>query len=648
MIENILTPIVRELGLGILLRATVILAVAAILTFRLKKSSAAVRYNVWGSAFFMLIILPIVSHTVPAWTVLEIDGPAVTVPAYSDDGMVSASRAKTRPDVSGRVGTGDARGTVSRNSGRAAVLDPEEAGNTKRAGRKTDASNAAPAYAYRPASRDARAALSRVFIVALFSMWLLVTAVLISRFIMQLLEVGGITRRAILVERGGLGGEVRNLIASLDVRRRVRVMLSEEVSMPFAWGLFNPAIILPIDAGEWPEDRVRSVMTHELAHIARWDYLIHIVIEMVRALYWPNPIVWFAARKCVMERERACDDFALRDGTPSVDYALHLLHIARTQIEGSVPVPAVTMAGEPGLKERIGYVMNGKMNRSPMRKGMFMITTALIVLLVLPLGSMAIRTNKWNIPDTRGLIRQLSEGRNPTERSMAAWWLGEHETKRAVDPLLDALKDDSRIVRLASAWALGEIKDRNSIDGLIEMLETDGDLLAREMAVLALGEIEDPSAVEAIEDAYESDEELALAVVWALGEIARRGDDDSEDLREEIIDNLGKRHWNNEEVWTGTLKRKSPRSRDVENLIKDLAKGDEDDKLEAAFGLGIVGIRQNFETTNEVESAVRALITALEDPEAEVRAMAIWALDEINPSRKKASYRYGGKRQDTW
>lgn len=632
--ENILTPVVRELGVGILIRATVILAVAAILTFRLKKSSAAVRYAIWATAFFMLIIVPIVSCTVPHWTVFEIDGPAATLPVYSGDGMVSASRAKMQPNDSGNIGTAYSSETGTGSSERAAVYNPERAGTTRPAGRKTDESSAAPAHAYRPERRDAKAASSMLLIIALFSTWGLVAAVLASRFIKQLLEVGGITKRAIPVGRGRLGSEIINLIVSLDIRRRVRVMLSEEVSMPFAWGLFNPVIILPIDAGEWPEDRIHSVITHELAHIARWDYLIQMVIETVRALYWPNPIVWFAARTCVMERERACDDFALRDGTPSVDYASHLLHIARMQIEANMPVPAVSMAGEPGLKKRIDYVMNGKMNRLPMRKGMFMITAALLVFLVLPIGTMAIRINRWSIPGTNRLIGQLREGGNPAERSMAAWWLGEHETGRAVSPLLAALKDDSRIVRLTSAWALGEIKDRDSVDGLIEMLETDSDLLVREMALLALGEIEDPYAVDALEDAYESDGRLALAVVWALGEIAGRGDDDADYLREEIIERLGERHWKNEEVWTGHLKSRLPRSRNAETLIKDLAKGNEDDRRKAAFALGGMGIRQNYETMNEVESAVHALIAALEDPVPEVRAMAIWALDEINPSRR--------------
>jgi beta-lactamase regulating signal transducer with metallopeptidase domain/HEAT repeat protein len=597
MIDSIVEPIVRGLGLSIFIMATAIMAVAGVLTYKFKKSSAEIRYTIWGVAFFLLIILPVAS-TVPTWMVLEIDGLTTTVPVYPDNGNMGESIVK-----------------ASQN--------------------EFDAATAAPVDVVRTDSRNMTPAGSKVIFVVLFSTWLLVTLFLISRFILQILRVGGITRRALRVNGGKLGGDIDHLMTSLGIRRRMRVMLSGEVSMPFAWGIFHPVIILPGDAAEWPQDRIHSVLTHELAHIDRWDYPIHIIIEIVRALYWPNPIVWFAARKSVMERERACDDFALRSGTSYVDYAEHLLHIAKIQIEGNIPVAAVTMAGEPGLKERISHVMNRKMNRAPMRRGVLLITSALIALLALPIGSTAVKKSSWMIPETKGLIKQLSESKNAGERSVAAWWLGEHETRKAVGSLVDALEDKSRSVRLTSAWALGEIKDRDSIDGLIEALESEEDLLVKEMTVLALGEIEHRSAVDALVAAYESDEQLALVVIWALGEIARRGSDDADDARVEIIDDLGERPWRNEQVWTGTLKKKRLRSKDVESLIEDLSNEDGDGRCQAAFALGRLGIEQDYETMAEVEMAVRALIHALEDPAPEVRAMAIWSLDEVNPSRKK-------------
>jgi beta-lactamase regulating signal transducer with metallopeptidase domain len=610
MIDSIVEPLVRGLGLSIFIMATAIMTLAGILTYGFKKSSAEIRYTIWGVAFFLLIILP-VTPMVPNWIVLQIDDLTTSVPVYPDQGNVNESAAKVARGESG------------------------EAVETKTAGWTAGTTTATPLEAVQSNPMNAAPMWGKVIVVILFSTWLLVTSFLVGRFIYQILYVGGITRRAVRVSGGKLGGEINYIMSSLGIRRRMRVMLSGEVSMPFAWGIFHPVIILPGDAEEWPEDRIHSVLIHELAHINRWDYPIHIIIEIVRALYWPNPIVWIAARKSVMERERACDDFALRSGTSYADYAEHLLHIAKMQIEGDTQVAAVTMAGEPGLMERISHVMNRQMNRAPVRKGSLLIASTLIALLALPIGSIAVKKNSWRIPKTKGLIRQLSESKNADERSMAAWWLGEHETRKAVESLVDALEDDARPVRLTAAWALGEIKDRDSIDGLIQALETEKDLLVKEMTILALGEIEHRSAIGALEDAYQSDERVALAVIWALGEIAHRSDA-ADEVRDEIIEDLGDRPWRNEQVWAGTLRKKWPRSKDVESLIENLSKEDEDGRCEAAFALGKVGIEQEYETMDEVESAVRALIDALEDPAPEVRAMAVWSLDEINPSRKKA------------
>ncbi len=48
-------------------------------------------------------------------------------------------------------------------------------------------------------------------------------------------------------------------------------------------------------AAQWPEDRRRIVLSHELAHIARHDWFLQICAELTRAIYWFHPLVWLAA-----------------------------------------------------------------------------------------------------------------------------------------------------------------------------------------------------------------------------------------------------------------------------------------------------------------------------------------------------------------
>ena len=80
------------------------------------------------------------------------------------------------------------------------------------------------------------------------------------------------------------------------------------------WGFFRPTILLPADASNWQEERLRAVLLHELAHIQRNDWESQLIAQVMCAVYWFNPLVWFAARRMRVEAERACDDHVLNAG----------------------------------------------------------------------------------------------------------------------------------------------------------------------------------------------------------------------------------------------------------------------------------------------------------------------------------------------
>src|SRR5207244_6836031 len=54
----------------------------------------------------------------------------------------------------------------------------------------------------------------------------------------------------------------------MDVGRAVRFLSSREHTMPMAFGIRRPAILIPAIADEWTEDRRVAVLLHELAHVA--------------------------------------------------------------------------------------------------------------------------------------------------------------------------------------------------------------------------------------------------------------------------------------------------------------------------------------------------------------------------------------------
>ena len=76
--------------------------------------------------------------------------------------------------------------------------------------------------------------------------------------------------------------------------------------------------MLPVAAQDWSDEQLRSVLLHELAHIKRRDVLGQLLAQFACALHWFNPLVWFAAWRLHVERERACDDLVLAKRRPSV------------------------------------------------------------------------------------------------------------------------------------------------------------------------------------------------------------------------------------------------------------------------------------------------------------------------------------------
>ncbi len=287
--------------------------------------------------------------------------------------------------------------------------------------------------------------------------------------------------------------------------------------------------------------------------------------------------------------------------------------------------------------------MNRNRDRSAVHSGRLLLIVFAALIFVMSLAALAIWAASWRIPSSKELVRELQGDQDPMVRRHAAWWLGEHEYRGAVSALIEALSDESADVRLVAAWALGEIKDEYSIPALVRTLD-DEDLLVREMAVLAIGEIENPSAVPVLSDVFDEEKELRGAVIWALGEIRGK---EARIARDEAFDKWGRRSWKNDQVWAGNLYKdakvrgsKERRevdwphySEDLGKLLDQLRTGSEEERRRAAFNLGLIGVADRWESMPDLEQAVAGLLDALRDPVPEVRAMAIWSLDETNPSR---------------
>jgi TonB family protein len=133
------------------------------------------------------------------------------------------------------------------------------------------------------------------------------------------------------------------------------------------WGLRTPQLLLPAAANHWPDTRVRVVLTHELAHVARYDWLWLVLMEVARTLYCWHPLMWLAVRQARREAEHACDDRVLLHEAHPSDYATVLVDLARqTGPPQSSVVTAMTNASF--LERRISTMLDISINRKPVAR----------------------------------------------------------------------------------------------------------------------------------------------------------------------------------------------------------------------------------------------------------------------------------------
>lgn len=314
-----------------LLKAAVILCAAGILAALLRRASAASRHLVWTCALAAVLMLPVVSYWVPAWRI-----PVFTITAASSfERPVDGFQDRKALPLAFRGSTG---GTVVAS----------------------------------PTARDGSGGLLRE-IVGLVGphwftlLWLAGMSIVLSRLAAGHLAVHRAGRRAAAATNAPWFSLARSLAGDLGIAR-VEFRRGSDVSTPMTWGICRPVVLLPADADDWPDERLRIVLLHELAHVKRADCLTHMLAQIACAVHWPNPLAWSAARRARAERERACDDLVLAWGTAREAYASELLAMARAMksaaLSSSMARAGLAMAHRSQLEGRLMAILDPSVPRS--------------------------------------------------------------------------------------------------------------------------------------------------------------------------------------------------------------------------------------------------------------------------------------------
>jgi beta-lactamase regulating signal transducer with metallopeptidase domain len=105
---------------------------------------------------------------------------------------------------------------------------------------------------------------------------------------------------------------VASMAASLRISRPLDVRVCAQLAMPFTARALKPIVWLPMAAlTQLTPVQCEALLAHELAHVARWDWIWNGMQRFIEALLFFHPGVWWLSGRIRREREHACDDVAV-------------------------------------------------------------------------------------------------------------------------------------------------------------------------------------------------------------------------------------------------------------------------------------------------------------------------------------------------
>lgn len=122
-----------------------------------------------------------------------------------------------------------------------------------------------------------------------------------------------------------------SLAERMGYRRPIALMQSASLTTPATMGWRRPVVVLPGDWQTWTDKERRVVLAHEIAHIARGDYLAWLLAQVSVALHVYHPLVHWLSGRLRLEQELAADAWAAELSGGRESYLFTLAQMALRQ-----------------------------------------------------------------------------------------------------------------------------------------------------------------------------------------------------------------------------------------------------------------------------------------------------------------------------
>ncbi len=152
----------------------------------------------------------------------------------------------------------------------------------------------------------------------------------------------------------------------MHIKSNIRLVCQYEYGTPSL--MFPKTIMMPVDAlVAMNDEQVKFALCHELMHYKRGDQIMSILLSLLNAAYWFNPLVWIAFHQIRTDMEIACDGAVVKmlDAAGRTRYASLIVSLF-SQPEHRYLVLGMAQANARKVAEQRvrGIFMRGKSKKS--------------------------------------------------------------------------------------------------------------------------------------------------------------------------------------------------------------------------------------------------------------------------------------------
>ena len=154
---------------------------------------------------------------------------------------------------------------------------------------------------------------------------------------------------------------VNKLSQQMGIEKIIEIKENIRISSPMVIGFIKPVILVPFGLlNQLETEEVESILSHELAHIRRYDYVFNLFQSLVEILLFFNPAIWWISSFIRSEREYCCDEMAIAETGNQLVFVQTLAKLEEYRSLPNSMAMAFNGQRDGGVLQRVKRIINSE------------------------------------------------------------------------------------------------------------------------------------------------------------------------------------------------------------------------------------------------------------------------------------------------